>query len=323
MRILLTLFSCSILLLCKAQGPYAPAVGHANSTAIHMDSSTIVDWATSCSVQRGWVNIADTSLGRVTVGEAHFASGKADQHGVVSLGDGGEAILTFNGKIFDGPGPDFAVFENSFSDTFLELAFVEVSSDGQNFFRFPAHSLTDTAQQVGGFGTMDPTNIHNLAGKYSWSYGTPFDLADLIGTPGLDIQSITHIKIIDVVGSLDSAYLNRDSRARPINDPYPTPFPSGGFDLDGVGVMHISGVGIDETSLNDQITVYPNPVNDQLKISHQGIDLQEYQLIDLGGRVILRGLIGNQLDLSNIPSGQYILRIISDDQVATKKIIKR
>ena len=323
MKILFTLISCSILLLCKAQGPYAPAVGHANSTAIHMDSSMIADWASNCTVQRGWVDISDTSQGKVSVGSAHFATGKSDLYGVVSLGDGGVATLTFNGKIFDGPGPDFAVFENSFSDTFLELAFVEVSSDGQNFFRFPAHSLTDTAQQVGGFGTMDPTNIHNLAGKYSWSYGTPFDLADLIGTPGLDIQSITHIKIIDVVGSLDSTYLNRDSRGRPINDPYPTPFPSGGFDLDGVGVMHISGVGIDETSLNDQITVYPNPVNDQLNISYLGIDLQEYQLIDLGGRVVLKGAMERQLDLSTIPSGQYILSLIAEDQVVTKKIIKR
>ena len=36
------------------------------------------------------------------------------------VGDGGSAILTFDTPIANGPGFDFAVFENGFSDTFLE-----------------------------------------------------------------------------------------------------------------------------------------------------------------------------------------------------------
>jgi len=59
-------------------------------------------------------------------------------------------------------GFDFAVFENSFNDSFLELAFVEVSSDGINFVRFPATSNTQTDVQITGFGTIDPTYINNL-----------------------------------------------------------------------------------------------------------------------------------------------------------------
>jgi hypothetical protein len=138
------------------------------------------------------------------------------------------------------------VFENSFSDTFLELAYVEVSSNGADFVRFPSVSLTQATTQVGGFGTLDPTNIHNLAGKYRGGFGTPFDLADLIplASPTLDLDSITHVRVVDVVGRINAAPGNPgyspslDADGRIINDPYSTPFPSGGFDLDGVGVIN-------------------------------------------------------------------------------------
>ena len=69
----------------------------------------------------------------------------------VSLGDGGTVVLTFPQPIGDVPGPDFAVFENGFkafdNSFFLELAHVEVSSDGVNFYRFPSSSLTPSLSQ--------------------------------------------------------------------------------------------------------------------------------------------------------------------------------
>jgi hypothetical protein len=50
------------------------------------------------------------------------------------------------------PGYDFAIFENGFpfgsGSFYLELAFVEVSSDGKHFVRFNAISNTDTTQQI-------------------------------------------------------------------------------------------------------------------------------------------------------------------------------
>lgn len=146
-----------------AQRDFPPAVGEVGTTAIHKDSSVFKDWATSCRVKRGLQDIADPNSDTTTVGKASFALGKADGNQVVSLGDAGEAILTFNGSIYDGPGPDFAVFENAFNATFLELAFVEVSSDGVNYFRFPSESLTDTNKEVGSFGSVYAYFVHNLA----------------------------------------------------------------------------------------------------------------------------------------------------------------
>ena len=159
----------------------------------------------------------------------------------VSLGDGGSIVLVFSGPIADGAGPDFAVFENALNDWFLELAFVEVSSDGVNFFRFPAVSLTPPGPQVGTFGALDPRDLDNVAGKFRAGFGTPFDLADLAVTaPQLDRRAVTHVRIIDVVGSIDAAIGSRDSLGQLVNDPFPTPFESGGFDLDAVAVLNQS-----------------------------------------------------------------------------------
>ena len=133
--------------------------------------------------------------------------------------------MTFDKPISNGDGWDFAVFENSFSDGFLELAYVEVSADGTNFFRFYNRSLT--SQPVAAFGTIDPTDINGLAGKYRQGYGTPFDLTDV------GLSSATHVRIVDIIGN--GAYF--DSESHVVYDPYPISG-SAGFDLDAVGVIH-------------------------------------------------------------------------------------
>lgn len=235
---------CFIILITVAtgrawgQGPYAPPAGQPGSTAIHKDSNIFAGWATNCTVYRGYLDIAIPSLGRATAGTPVNAIGKSGVNGTVSLGDSGVATVSFNGPIFNGPGPDFAVFENSFDGKFLELAFVEVSSDGNNFTRFPAVSLTQDTVQINNAGQIDATNIYNLAGKYKAQYGTPFDLEELKGTPGLDVNNITHIRIVDVVGSIDTNYAGFDSQDHIINDPYTTAWNTGGFDLDAVGVIY-------------------------------------------------------------------------------------
>ena len=233
----LCLFILSLVArLCLAQ--FAPAAGQPGSTALRADSSCFVNWATQCHVQRGLKQINQPDSGYASIGTDQSAVGPASTNGVVSLGDGGIATLTFNPPIADEKGFDFAVFENTFLDSFLELAFVEVSTDSQSWARFPNESLSQTQTQTGAFGFTQPTKVHNLAGKYRHPYGTPFDLQDLAMMSNIRINEIHYVRIVDVVGSIDTPYASRDSKNRIINDPWPTPFASSGFDLDAVGVIH-------------------------------------------------------------------------------------
>ena len=130
---------------------------------------------------RGYQNIeqAGALASYGTDNDAVGPATDATTDAMVSLGDGGYAVLTFGMPITNGEGYDFAVFENALNHTFLELAFVEVSSDGEHFYRFPSVSNTQTEQQISNGGAVDATKINNLAGKYITGWGTPFDYLDL------------------------------------------------------------------------------------------------------------------------------------------------
>ena len=57
--------------------------------------------------------------------------------------------------------------------------------------------------------------------------------------PNVNVNDIRYVRIIDVIGSINPALGSRDSLGNLINDPYPTAFGSGGFDLNGVGVLNM------------------------------------------------------------------------------------
>lgn len=317
----------------NAQGPYAPAAGEPGSTAIHKDSTKIIGWATTCIVSRGYLNISDTTSGYASFGNDTIAIGYPENTtSVVSLGDGGSAILEFEYPIRNGVGPDFAVFENGYAvasapyQYFLELAFVEVSSDGVHFVRFPAISATQDTIQVGGFDQLDPTYLYNLAGKYVVDYGTPFDLEDIIDSANIDVNEITHVKIIDVIGTIGE-HASHDSQGNKVNDPWTTPFPTGGFDLNAIGVIHAADdQNIQRFSASKDVKIYPNPIRPGEDMYVKGLNEESsYQLIDMTGRIILSSERNNASNIIRIPlnlePGLYSLTILDSKQKYSIKVL--
>jgi hypothetical protein len=303
---------------------FAPPAEQEGTTAIRADSNIFVAWAEEGIVQQSWMDISDTLLGKVSYGEIENIFGIADNN-TISLGDGGIAKIHFDTPIIDGEGYDFAVFENSFSDDFLELAFIEVSSDGQNYFRFSTISNTQTDIQIGTFGIIDATKINNFAGKYRAMYGTPFDLDEMKDIQGLDIMQITDIKIIDVIGSINLEFATYDSQNQIINDPYPTSFASGGFDLDAIGAIHDvehNGIVLEG---NEKIHLFPNPITNVINIDRIPEEIQQIEVYSIYGvklfsssSVIYHSL---QVDVSRWAEGVYFVKFVGS-QSLVRKIIK-
>lgn len=166
-----------------------------------------------------------------------------DGWGFVGIDSPGQITLSFANGISMSGGADFVVFENSSgsqTNAFIELAYVEVSTNGVDFARFSSTYLNTTP--TGAFTTLDPTNIDNLAGKHvnagGNSWGTPFALGDLANDPlvlsgAVDLSQIWYVRLIDIPGT--GAF--KDSHGNPIYDPTPTNG-SSGFDLEAVGVIH-------------------------------------------------------------------------------------
>jgi len=202
-------------------------VGTEGCKAVAISDSRIVSWAYGVQVKRGFT--APNGTTRVSYGTPDMAQGMPDSTTTtaVSLGFGGEALVTFDRPIVNGRGYDFAVFENPFGPNFLELAFVEVSSDGEHFFRFPATSLSTSSSDVMA------QHYNNLAGKYEVGYGTPFDLSDLPDDENLDKMNIRFVRLIDVTEGVDT-----DAHGNIIYDSPCAGSYSAGFDLTGVAVMN-------------------------------------------------------------------------------------
>lgn len=324
----ISIFLTTFLLnLGTTQAQFPPQVGLSGSSAIHKDSSIIVNWAKNCKVVRGYIDISDTTktyngTNRASFGTETNAIGPAGgTMDVVSLGDGGWAILSFDPPICDGPGYDFVVFENGFifnnnpETAFLELAFVEVSSDSIHFIRFPAISLTQTNVQINTFGYLDASKIHNLAGKYIANFGTPFDLAELADSHFIDLSSIKYVKIIDVVGAIDSLYGSFDKNGNLINDPFPTPFHSGGFDLDAVGVINESK----NSMLN--IILYPNPAKDFIFIKSASIPTN-IEVFNILGQKIYDVSNSTKLNISFLKPDVYIVVLKFENHKQSLKFVK-
>lgn len=140
---------------------------------------------------------------------------------VLTLGEGGSVVLGFDVDIVDGPGADFTVFENSFlisasDQTFAELLYVEVSTNGTDFARF-GPTYTGVGSELGAFAGLagclpvlanvltDPASpfVTALAG------GESFDLADLATHPAVvsglvDPNAIRFVRLVDCLpGDLD------------------------------------------------------------------------------------------------------------------------
>src|SRR5690554_4400881 len=288
---------------------YAPSADQAGTTAIKADSSIFVSWATGVEVNRGYINISDTNAvaggsNRASAGEPQNAIGPSN-HAIVSLGDSGIAILTFATPISNGSGPDFAVFENGFS-----------------------HSLTQTDTPIGGFGALDATHLYNLAGKYKGGFGTPFDLEELKDSANLNVNKITHVKVVDVIGSIGSEG-SLDSYGNKIHDQFPTPFAYGGFDLDAVGVINeYNGIDDETNSLNTvalSFNIYPNPSSGIVNIRTNGVGEKNILISNSLGQKVktISNVQPNEVIQVELPKGIYFIHIETQSKLESRKVVVR
>jgi len=227
-------------------------------------ATTVVNYQPAPGVDGMWAD-PSKALGPAT----------GDRLDIVSLGDlnrqqigngltPGQITLSFDEPIRQQDGYEFVVFENGFTSDvsletgsvaglmFAELGYVEVSSNGIDFARFPAVSLAP--EPVGSYGTIEISNVYNLVGKHPNGNGTPFDLEEIADEPNVvsglvDIDDIRFARIVDIPGSgdfYDDAATHIDPASGPVREYYSDNHPiydawvtfgSGGVDVEAVGVL--------------------------------------------------------------------------------------
>lgn len=172
----------------------------------------------------GFAGFGAADLPDIVLGPPEGSGDREGSFHVVSLGHGGSIEVVFrDNAVVDGPGDDLVVFENAFrvsggATVFDERAWVEVSVNGRDFFRFP-----HDAESGLGLAGLTPV-LANSSNQFDpldpLSGGDRFDLADL----GLD-----HIRYVRLIDGGDEL---------PDFGNLAFPGSKGGFDLDAVAGIH-------------------------------------------------------------------------------------
>ncbi|MBB6462118.1 cadherin-like domain-containing protein [Flammeovirga kamogawensis] len=140
---------------------------------------------------------------------------------------------------------------------------------------------------------------------------------------GNDISSFTQQDLIDqkirYINNGNSA--DTDTFTFTVSDSYSNQL------IDQTFLINLSTVTSSEYSLFDKISLFPNPIDNQLNINFEKISKGEIQIISLDGKVVSKKTFDNQrilnIDFNGFKSGFYFIRIHNGDQNISYKVLKK
>ncbi len=94
--------------------------------------------------------------------------------------------------------------------------------------------------------------------------------------------------------------------------------------FDDIMISKVSGASaIKNNSLNDLVSLYPNPTNGTLNINNLEANSTIEIFNVIGEKVLFSNLLkgNNTVDLSNLSNGSYFVKLNSNNQIITKKVI--
>jgi hypothetical protein len=95
------------------------------------------------------------------------------------------------------------------------------------------------------------------------------------------------------------------------------------FNLDSTISCRYFYSKVEDTKLNVEFTLYPNPATNQLNISIEGQAIAKYQILDFTGAMVISNQADNSelsIDVSQLAQGMYLLRVqLSNGQYVVRK----
>ncbi|WP_299438831.1 endonuclease [uncultured Aquimarina sp.] len=162
----------------------------------------------------------------------------------------------------------------------------------------------------GGIGSLTVTTIRAFGGG-SGTFTVRVNGTTVGTIPYSDTQETTTISDINITGNIAVSFTDKATTSdRVIID-------------DLSWTCYDPALGVDDFDLNDPIMIYPNPsIDGSITISiPNGID-NELNIYDITGkRIISKKNIQETIQLSNLPQGMLLIKIISPQRSITKKVI--
>jgi hypothetical protein len=88
----------------------------------------------------------------------------------------------------------------------------------------------------------------------------------------------------------------------------------------------VANIGLKEVTSDLNVTLFPNPTNDFVKVQYADITVLNIEILDATGKLIFsqkQVANGEKLDFSNFQRGVYIVRLTSDKGTKIERIVKK
>ena len=87
-------------------------------------------------------------------------------------------------------------------------------------------------------------------------------------------------------------------------------------------IVPYGGAGIDNCDDKVSVSVFPNPCTDWIEVN--GENIQSASLCDIKGNVVMADIeVPSRISMADIPSGVYFLRVVQDNMVSSRSVIKK
>ncbi|WP_417201225.1 GEVED domain-containing protein [Bizionia sp.] len=83
------------------------------------------------------------------------------------------------------------------------------------------------------------------------------------------------------------------------------------------------GLGTVTSSTDDLFTLYPNPTKQALNIAINGLEAQSYQISNMLGQIVMKGVFTETINVSELNDGMYIIQLNIGEKTKVKRFIKQ
>jgi hypothetical protein len=93
---------------------------------------------------------------------------------------------------------------------------------------------------------------------------------------------------------------------------------------------YVDWASIEELELENQIQIYPNPVENNLTLNFNSAkEITAIRVVNTQGKILFDRPLNQQIvgefkvDCANLPKGLYLIHVIAVDGIATKRFVKK
>jgi subtilisin family serine protease len=267
------------------------------------------------------VDIINTSLGYTTFDNPNYNYTYADMDGNTTFISRGAEIGASRGMLL------VNAIGNSGNSAWKYLG---APADAASVFAVGAVNAIETIASFSSFGPTADSRIKpdvlahgqsvyvisHITGNPITSNGTSFSSPIMAGVLACFWQAFPNLTNTQVM-----------QRIRESADRYSNPHEQYGYGLPNFETAYATVLKIEEQALIKEISIYPNPVTTTftLKVSNYDVSGLSIQIFSIIGKKVFEkwNLKNTIIDVSELNSGIYILKILSDTQEKTMKFIKR